>query len=552
MRRILFWSFVLLLFACKKKDNSSPPITPALFDLAGVAVNGNSGGLTYYGVSTTPTIRLSFTTPVDRSTMANGITLTNTSNGAQIPLQYSNTANDSVVVLQPSTSLLPLTKYTVTIGTTLKSAQQAGFVNTTRVGLVTAIDSTDKFPQLSDSALLDLVQRQTLKYFWDFGHPVSGLARERNTSGDVVTTGGSGFGIMAIIAGIHRNFISRGEGLARIQTMVSFLKNKVPDLHGAFPHWLNGTTGAVVPFSTKDNGADLVETSYLVEGLLCARQFFTSADMAETALRNDIGTLWSKVQWSWFRRNNENVLYWHWSPDYMWDMNMPVRGWNEALITYVVAASSPTYSIPKVVYDNGWAQNGAIRNGNTYYGYVLPVGEPLGGPLFFEHYSFMGINPFGLSDAYANYQMQVVNHTKINYEYCKANPRGYYGYSSQCWGLTASDIPNGYTASSPTNDIGVIAPTAALSSMPYTPAESMQALRFFYYKLGDKLWGPYGFYDAFSLKDTWFANSYLAIDQGPIVAMIENYRSGLLWNLFTSDPDVKAGLRKLGFAAPYL
>jgi hypothetical protein len=417
---------------------------------------------------------------------------------------------------------------------------------------MTTIDSSDKFSQISDSALVELVQKQSFKYFWDFGHPVSGLARERNTSGDIVTSGGSGFGIMAILTGIHRGFITRTEGLTRLQTMVSFLKNTAQKVHGAFPHWMNGASGAIVPFSQKDNGADLVETSYLMQGLLCARQYFNGNDANETTLRSDINTLWNGVQWNWFRRNNENTLYWHYSENYTWDMNMPIKGWNECLITYVLAASSPTYSIPKIVYDNGWAQNGGMKNGQTYYGYVLPLGPEKGGPLFFSHYSFLGINPNNLTDVYADYHTQVVNHTKINYEYCKSNPNGYYGYSDQCWGLTASDIQNGYTASSPTNDVGVIAPTAALSSFPYTPTESMKALRFFYYKLGDKLWGPYGFYDAFSLKDGWFANSYLAIDQGPIIVMIENYRTGLLWNLFTSCPEVKNGMKTLGFTAPYL
>jgi hypothetical protein len=405
---------------------------------------------------------------------------------------------------------------------------------------------------ISDTALVQLVQQQTLKYFWDFGHPVSGLARERNTSGDIVTSGGSGFGVMTIITGIHRNFISRAQGLARMQTIVGFLKNTAQKFHGAFPHWLNGVNGTVVPFSTKDNGADLVETSYLIQGLLCARQYFNGADPAETALRNDINAIWNGVEWDGFRRSNENVLYWHWSPNYNWDMNMPIRGWNECLITYVLAGSSLTHSVPKIVYDNGWAQNGLMKNNNYYLGTLLPLGPAYGGPLFFSHYSFLGINPNSLTDAYASYQMQVTNHTKINYDYCRNNPNKQFGYSDQCWGLTASDIPNDYTASSPTNDVGVIAPTAALSSFPYTPAESMKALKFFYYKLGDKLWGNYGFYDAFRLKDPWFASSYLAIDQGPIVVMIENYRSGLLWNLFMSCPEVKSGMINLGFQSPNL
>jgi hypothetical protein len=315
---------------------------------------------------------------------------------------------------------------------------------------------------------------------------------------------------------------------------------------------LNGTTGAVIPFSQNDNGADLVETSYLMQGLICARQFFNGTDAAETSLRDDINVLWQGVEWNWFRQNNQNVLYWHWSPDLGWAMNIPIRGWNECLVTYVMAASSPTYSIPASVYQQGWAQNGAMQNNNTYYGLPLPLGPAYGGPLFFAHYSFLGIDPNQLSDAYANYWTQNVNHTKINYNYCVANPQQQYGYSNLCWGLTASDIQNGYTASSPTNDVGVIAPTAALSSFPYTPAESMNALKFYYYKLGDKIWSNYGFVDAFSLKSLWFANSTLAIDQGPIIIMIENYRTGLLWQLFTSAPEIKNGMLSLGFTAPYL
>ncbi len=414
------------------------------------------------------------------------------------------------------------------------------------------IDSTNKFPVISDDALLTLVQKQTFKYFWDFGHPVSGLARERNTSGDVVTSGGSGFGIMTIPVAIERNFISRAEGLERMQKIVGFLKDKTQKFHGAFPHWINGATGASVPFSTKDNGADLVETSYLIQGLLTARQYFNGPETAETTLRTDINTIWHAVEWDWFRKDNEEVLYWHWSPDYNWDMNLKIKGWNECLITYALAASSPTHAIPKSVYDKGWTDNGGFVNGKTYTDLTLPLGEPYGGPLFFSQYSFLGINPTNLTDRYTNYFTQNKNHTLINYNYCKSNPLSYSGYSDQNWGLTACDIPDGYNANSPTNDKGVIAPTAALSSFPYTPNESMKALKFFYYKLGDKIWGEYGFYDSFALDQPWFAISYLAIDQGPIIIMIENHRTALLWNLFMSCPEVKTGMKKLGFQSPDL
>jgi hypothetical protein len=551
MKPIIFLFLLSTLWACHKNSGgSTPPPATEVFRVESSSVNGAPGSAVNYGVSNSPKISIRLSAPVNRAT-ANTILL-NAASGVSIPYNVTFEHSDSVIALLPSSPLSFLTKYNVIVSTALQSKSNKSLENSVTITFITSIDSSDKFPRISDSALVDLVQKQTFKYFWDFAHPVSGLARERNTSGDIVTSGGSGFGVMAIITGISRNFISRAEGLQRLQTIVGFLKNTAETFHGAFPHWLNGATGKAVPFSQKDDGADLVETSYLMQGLLCARQYFNGGGAAEGALRSDINLLWNAVEWSWFRKNNEDVLYWHWSKNFQWDMNLPIKGWNECLITYVLAASSPSYSVPKSVYDIGWAQNGGMRNNNVYFGYTLPLGQPLGGPLFFAHYSFLGLNPFGLTDQYADYQVQVVNHTKINYEYCRANPKSFYGYSDQCWGLTASDIQNGYTASSPTNDVGVIAPTAALSSFPYTPNESMKALQFFYYKLGDKLWGPYGFYDAFSLHDQWFASSYLAIDQGPIVVMLENYRTGLLWRLMMSCPEVKSGLTKLGFQSPNL
>jgi hypothetical protein len=450
-------------------------------------------------------------------------------------------------------ALKALTSYVVSVTTNLNSANNIKLSSVSKVTFVTQIDSSNKFTVITDSALLTLVQQQTFKYFWDFGDPVSGMARERNSDATTATTGGTGFGVMATIVAINRNFITHTQGLDRVSTIVNFYKNNVTAYHGAFPHWINGSTGATIPFSTQDNGGDIVETSYLMEGLLCARQYFNSAtDSTEIALRNNINTLYDSVDWNWYRQSGQNTLYWNWSPTYNFAINVQVGGWCEALITYVLAASSPTNAIPKIVYDNGWAHNGGMKNGNIYYGTTLPLGPSNGGPLFFEHYSFMGIDPNGLADAYAKYDSQTINHTKINYNYCVANPHNYYGYSSDCWGLTASDVPSGYNANEPNNDISVITPTAAISSLPYTPTQSMDALRFFYYKLGDKLWGQYGFYDAFSLQDQWFASSDLAIDQGPEIVMIENYRTGLIWNLFTSCPEVKTGLQNLGFAAPYI
>jgi len=538
----------LLTFSCKKGGDSSAAPNDATLSFT---VNDKyNGTLTYNGLNNLPEIKINFTTPINSSTITEAIILSGP-NGADVPYNQQLQNSDKTIVIVPKTALSSFTTYTLNINGNLKSSTNGRLINPVTITLNIGLDDTDKFPRITDDELLTLVQKQTFKYFWDFGHPTSGLARERNTSGNTVTSGGSGFGIMALVTGISRNFITRAEGLARMQKIVAFLKT-AERFHGAYPHWLDGNTGKVIPFSTKDNGGDLVETSFLMAGLLTARQYFNGADAAEITLRNDINTIYNGVEWSWYRKDNSNTLYWHWSPNYNWEMNLPIKGWNECLITYVMAASSPTYSIPKTVYDAGWAQNGAMKNGNTYYGVQLPLGTANGGPLFFSHYSFLGINPNGLTDAYANYETQVKAHSLINYNYCKANPLGNYGYSENCWGLTASDIQNGYTASSPNNDVGTIAPTAALSSIAYTPTESLQALKYFYYKLGNKTWGEYGFYDAFSLRDQWFASSTLAIDQGPIIIMIENYRTKLIWNLFMSAPEIKAGMRTLGFSSPNL
>jgi hypothetical protein len=406
---------------------------------------------------------------------------------------------------------------------------------------------------LADDQLLDLVQKQTFRYFWDFAHPVSGMARERSNvafeyGNEVVTTGGTGFGIMATIVASERKFITREQAAARTKKIVDFLW-KADMFHGAFPHWLNGETGKTIRFSPKDDGADIVETSFLFQGLLTAKQYYTAENATERDIRNKILWMWEGIEWNWFTQN-QNVLYWHWSPNNGWSMNHQIRGYNECLMTYVLAASAPKYAIDKKVYDEGWAMSNTFFNGKKFNNIKLPLGFDGGGPLFFSHYSYLGLDPRGLKDKYADYWEQNKNHTLINRAYCIENPKNYKGYSAKSWGLTASDSWQGYAAHSPTEDLGVITPTAALSAFPYTPEYSMQALRHFYEDMGDQLWTEYGFADAFSEQHNWVAKSHLAIDQGPIIVMIENYRTGLLWKLFMSSPDVQKGLTKLGFSTP--
>jgi hypothetical protein len=407
-----------------------------------------------------------------------------------------------------------------------------------------------------DDALLDLVQRTTFRYFWDFAHPTSGLARERSNllfgnDPDFVTTGGSGFGVMTIIVAVERGWISRADALARLLKIVNFLY-KADSYHGILAHFLHGESGRTLRFSRKDDGADLVETSFLLAGLLCVRQYFAGEDADETALRERIDALWREADWSWHTRGGEQVLYWHWSPNHGWSMNFPIRGWNECLITYVLAASSAHYAIEPEVYHRGWAQSRTFTNGRDFHGVRLPLGPDFGGPLFFAHYSFLALDPRGLKDVYADYWQQNVSQVLINREHCIRNPHGFKGYGPDCWGLTASDNHLGYGGHAPDRDLGVIAPTAALSSFPYAPEPCMRALRHFHHHLGDRIWGDYGFVDAFSETHDWYATFHLAIDQGPIVIMIENFRTGLLWNLFMSCPEIQNGLRKLGFESPHL
>lgn len=539
MKHVISWAVCLLAaITCSQTpvtpvpDGSevNPPEEPAVFPKA-MVVSASVDGIrvplsgSVAGVGLKPEIALEFT----REVKADEASLSFVSfTGGDLTVRRSET-DVTVLLFSPKEALQAFRQYRFTLaegecfGVTVKKAHTVLFSTG-------GDDSTDKFPRIPDEELLDLVQSQTFKYFWDYAHPVSGLARERLGSGDTVTSGGSGFGIMCLPVAVERGFVSREEAAARLRTILGFLSG-AQTFHGAFPHWLNGSTGKVIPFGENDNGGDLVETAFLMEGLLTAAQYFDREEEAD--IRSAVQALWEAVEWDWYTRGKD-VLYWHWSPDKGWVMNMPIVGWNECLIVYVLAASSPTHPVSADVYHKGWTSNGSMKLSQD-------------GPLFFAHYSFLGLDPRHLADDYGQYWEQNVAHARYNYDYCVRNPRAHAGYSARCWGLTASDYPGGYIASAPSNDTGTVAPTAALASFPYTPEESLDALHYFYYGLGDKLWDKYGFCDAFCLDQAWFASSYIAIDQGPIVVMIENYRTGLLWDLFMRNPQVLAGLEKLGF-----
>ncbi|MBW3468683.1 glucoamylase family protein [Arthrospiribacter ruber] len=492
-------------------------------------------------IALSPEIKLRFSEPVSLDELEKSLEIEGmSSSNWQVTEEPEN-----VYKVVFSDHLQHYRRYTFIINEFVNNSGNGSTFSKTEFTFYTGASPQPVMPQLEDDQLLELIQRQTFKYFWDFGHENSGMARERSTSGNLVTTGGSGFGVMAMIVGVERGFISREEALDRWENIIDFLEN-ADRFHGAWPHWLNGNTGQTIPFSAQDDGGDLVETALLLQGLLTLKTYLNEGENREKSLIEKIQSMYEEVEWSFYTRE-ENVLYWHWSPNFSWAMDLKIQGYNECLIAYILAAASPTFPIDKSVYDSGWARNGAMRNGSNYFGITLPLGKEMGGPLFFAHYSYLGIDPRNLSDQYADYWVQNVNHSKINRTYVNENPRGFVGYSDNNWGLTASDNESGYSAHSPLNDRGVITPTAAISSIPYTPEASMAALNFFYYQLGDRLWGEYGFYDAFNLTEDWYADTYLAIDQGPIIIMIENYRSGLLWDLMKNNKTFTKGLNNLNF-----
>lgn len=400
----------------------------------------------------------------------------------------------------------------------------------------------------TDDQLLDMTQEYAFRYFWEGAHQATGMALERsNGDGRTVASGATGMGLMAMIVAHEREYRPKEQVKDRILKILDFLDN-CERHHGAWSHWYNANTMQTRPFTPDDDGGDLVETSFVAQALIAQRNYFQDGDAKSTQIREKATQLWKEIEWSWYQQDGQQVLYWHWSPTIGFQKNMQVSGWNESLVTYVMAASSPTYGINKEVYEQGWSRNGNMVKPRTFYNYPISLAPDWGGPLFWIHYSHLGINPRGLKDQYADYWLEHVNTARIHYAYAVANPMGFKNYSEKCWGLTASDDPDGYSAHQPySNDNGTISPTAALASMPYTPEESLRALKYFYRERGQELFGEYGPYDAFNDERNWVQESYIGIDQGPIVMMLENYRTGLLWDLVMQDDDLQAGLDKLGF-----
>jgi hypothetical protein len=419
--------------------------------------------------------------------------------------------------------------------------------------------------EFTDDELLTMVQEASFRYYWEGAHPVAGLAPEvlpGDTS--LIALGGNGFGVMAMLVGAERGFAPRDAVAERMLKIVRYLAH-ADRFHGVWPHFLDGDTGRAVPFFGKyDNGGDLVETAFMIQGLLAARRYFDRDTEVEREIRDTITRLWREVEWSWYRQTQDSdVLYWHWSPDYGFHINHPLIGWNETMIVYLLAIASPTHPVPAELYHTGWAgtserhvqyRQGWGRtttgnryvNGNSWYGIKLDVGVGNGSDLFFTHFSYMGFDPRGIRDRYTNYFENNRAIALINHAYCVENPRGFEGYGDDTWGLSAG-INTGGGRPLPRDDNGTINVMASLASMPYTPEESLAALKHYYRDLGAKVWGIYGFHDGFNETQNWFEEAYMALNQAPITVMIENHRTGLVWDLFMANPEIQPALDAIGF-----
>ncbi len=403
------------------------------------------------------------------------------------------------------------------------------------------------FRRSTRNQLLTEVQEAGFRYFYDYGHPVSGLAREgSHRAPDLCTIGATGMGLFNLGVGVERRFITRQQGAARALKMLRFLSGEAVRYHGAFPHWINGATGETIRFGQKDDGADLVETAFLAQGMLFLREFFLRADPDETEIRRLADRLWREIEWDWFAKQEDSrsFLLWHWSPNYGWEKHLPISGFNECQIVYILALASPTHGVPMEYYETGW-YHARYAQERTEFGVPLTLHRGYGPPLFFTHYSYLGFDPRKLSFRGKTYFQHFQDLCRVQVLYARSKEDEFRGYGP-LWGLTASMDPDGYKAHAPgPRDNGTITPTAALASMPYVPAESIACLTAMYEQHGGELWREFGFRDAFNLSKDWIANGDLGIDVGPIAPLIENHRTGLCWRVFMKAPEVRSVLERL-------
>jgi hypothetical protein len=401
---------------------------------------------------------------------------------------------------------------------------------------------------LGDEAFLELVQHTAFDYFWYEVNPKNGLIKDRSSNPSLSSIAAVGFGLSALTVGIDRGWISREAGRHRVLTTLTFLANipqgPEPDAggyKGFYYHFLDMHTGR----RAWDTELSTIDTALLLGGVLHVRQYFNQPDAAEARIRTLADTLYQRVEWPWMQVRSAKICH-GWEPErgflpYDWG------GYNEAMILYLLALGSPTFPVKADAW-SAWTSSYAWE---SHYGHEF-VTFP---PLFGHQYSHVWVDFRNTQDAYMrekglDYFENSRRATLANRAYAIANPLGWDDYSNNVWGLTASDIPKSYLARGAPpaeNDDGTITPTAIGGSFAFTPHESLAALRHIYSTYRTQIWGPYGFKDAFNPSMKWFASDYLGIDQGPIVLMIENYRTDRIWDAFMQHAAIQHGLKRAGF-----
>lgn len=418
-----------------------------------------------------------------------------------------------------------------------------------------------------DEAVLDDIQRRHFKYFWELTNSVNGLVPDRanpanNTAASSIAA--TGFGLTAYIVGVERGFITRQQAAERTLTTLRFFADApqssastdVTGYKGFFYHFLNRDTG----YRDKaDTELSTIDTALLLAGVLSSQSYFDGDNETETEIRELADRLYRAVEWKW-AMNGGSKMTMGWSPEngflpHVWS------GYNEAMILYILAFGSPDAS--KKIDGSIWNNWTATYHWDKFHGYDMVNFSPL----FGHQYSHIWVDFKGIRDSYMrgkalDYFENSRRATMSNRAYCIANPKGFKGYGENIWGLTASDGPGGYFGKEGyyargasalwIYDDGTIAPTAAGGSFPFTPEESYNALTAMKKYNGGVLWTQYGFWDAFNPQVDWVAEWWLGIDQGPILIMIENYRTGLVWNLMKKNPYIASGLKAAGFRGGWL
>ena len=420
---------------------------------------------------------------------------------------------------------------------------------------------------LEDEMMLDTIQQKTFQFFMNEHHPEFGIVKDRAAVWAPASIASTGFGIPSFAIGAERKWISREEAADITLKILNFFANSVQSADtnatgykGFYYHFLRMDTG------TRAWKCELssIDTGLLMMGIIFARNYYDKDNRVERQIRLLAGLLLGRIDWNFLEMKEpgrfEHTISMGWTPT-EGIHNFGWSGYNEGLFLYVLAAGSGMENVERSY--KAWL---STYKWNTPYKGLSHVAFP---PLFGHQFSQAFIDYRGIADAYMkekgiDYFENSRRATLVQQKYAIDNPHGWVGYDSLCWGVTASDGPTekynfddkkflGYAGRGTSGpdynyfDDGTIAPYGPLSSLPFAPMEVLSTIKSMNEKYGDKIWGKYGYYDSFNLTAKWVNDDFIGIDQGPMLIMIENFRTGLVWNYVMKDPIIQKGLNVLGY-----